>query len=176
MKLAATDYDFKVNMSTFGAPFRGRLGITSHTVFLLDGEFVVNGVCGDKIFIFELSSRTDKITLLDFTPVILGLVLRGTGSGLYLHPTKASRFLHVAATPKAVARVVSSCLFGLMSDVHGSALKKHISCLVKVRIAAALDGAPDVVMEWQVRRDNFTGMSFFEHEPTLPEASRASPT
>ena len=56
-----------------------------------------------------------------------------------------------------------------MSDVHGSALKKHISCLVKVRIAAALDGAPDVVMEWQVRRDNVTGMSFFEHEPTLQD-------
>ena len=37
-----------------------------------------------------------------------------------------------------------------MSNVHGSALKKHISCLVKVRIAAALDGAADVVMEWQV--------------------------
>ena len=54
-----------------------------------------------------------------------------------------------------------------MSDVHGSALKKHISCLVKVRITAPLDGAPDVVMEWQVRRDNFTGMSFFEHDPTL---------
>ena len=57
--------------------------------------------------------------------------------------------------------------FGLMSDVHGNALKKHISCLVKVRIAAALDEAPDVVMEWQVRRDIFTGTSFFVHEPTL---------
>ena len=107
----ATDYDFKVNMSTSGAPFRGQLGITSHTVFLWEGEFEVNGVCGDKICIFELSSRTDKITPLDFTLVIWELVLRGIGSGLYLHPTKASRFLYVAATPEAVARVVSSfCL------------------------------------------------------------------
>ena len=57
---------------------------------------------------------------------------------------------------------VSSFLFGVMSDVHGTALKKHISCLVKVRIAGALDGAPNVVKVWQVRRDNFTGMSFFE--------------
>ena len=94
-------------------------------------------------------------------------MLRGTGSGLYLHPTKANRFLHVVATPEAVARVVSSFLFGLMSDVHGSALKKHISCLVKIRIAEVLDGAPDVVKEWQVRRDNFTVMSFFDHELTL---------
>ena len=135
-------------MSTSGAPFRGWLGITSHTVFLLDGEFEVNGFRGDKIFIFELSfsSRTDKITPLDFTPVILGLVLRGTGSGLYrLLPKRVDSVLR-----EAVARVVSSFLFGLMSNVHGSALKKHISCLVKVRIAAALDGAADVVMEWQV--------------------------
>ena len=159
-KLAATDYDFKVNTSTSGAPFRGWVGVTSHTVFLLDGKFEVYGVGGDKFFIFELSSRTDKITPLDFMPVILGLVLRGTGSGLYLHTTKASRFLYVAATPEAVARVVSFFVFGLMSDVHGSALKKHISCLVKVRIAAALDAAPDVVMEWQaslllIKEDTF---------------------
>ena len=53
---------------------------------------------------------------------------KGTGSGLHLRPTKASRFLYVAATPEAVARVVSSFLFGVMSDVHGSSLKKHISC------------------------------------------------
>ena len=75
MKMATTDYDFKVNMSTSGAPFRGRLGITSHIAFLLDGKFEVNGVCGDKICIFELSSRTDKITPLDLTRVILELVL-----------------------------------------------------------------------------------------------------
>ena len=92
LKLAATGYDFKVNMSTSGAHFRGRLGIKSHIVFLLDEEFEVYGVCGDKIFIFELSSRTDKITPLDFMPVILELA-RGTGSGLHLHPIKVSRFL-----------------------------------------------------------------------------------
>ena len=105
-------------------------------------EFVLTKFC-----IFEFSSRTDKITPLDLTPVILKLVLRGTRSGLCLH----------AATPEAVASVVSSFLFGLMSDVHGSALKKHISCLVNVRIAAALDGAPDVVMEWQVRETTSLG-------------------
>ena len=37
---------------------------------------------------------------------------------------------------------VSSCLFGVIGDVHGTALKKHISCLVKICIAGALDGAP----------------------------------
>ena len=37
-KLAATNYHFKVNMSTSGAPFHGQLGITSHIGFLLDGE------------------------------------------------------------------------------------------------------------------------------------------
>ena len=93
----------------------------------VDGEFEVNGVRGDKICIFELSSRT----------------------------------------PEAVARVVSSFLFGVKNNEHDSALKKHISCLVKVRIATALDEAPDVVLEWQERRDIFTGTSFFVHEPTL---------
>ena len=44
-------------------------------MFLLDGKFEVYGVGGDKICIFELSSRTDKITPLDLTLVILELVL-----------------------------------------------------------------------------------------------------
>ena len=110
----------------------------------VDGESEVNGVCGDKICIFELSSRTNKITPLDFTPVILGLVLKETGSGLYLHPTKTCRFLYVAAMPEAVARVVSSFLFRFIN-----ALKKHISCLVKIRITDALDGAPNFVKVWK---------------------------
>ena len=128
-------------MSTSGTRFRGRL--MPHRV-PDNGEFDGYGVCGDKICIFELSSRTNKITLLDFTAVILGLVLKETGSGLYLHPTKACRFLHVAATPEAVARVVSSFLFGFIN-----ALKKHISCLVKIHITDALDGAPNFVKVWQ---------------------------
>ena len=45
-KLAVTDKDFKVNMSTSCAHFRERLGITSRTVFLWNVVFVVNGVCG----------------------------------------------------------------------------------------------------------------------------------
>ena len=34
-------YVFKVNMSTTGAPFGGRLRFTSHMVFLLDEKFEV---------------------------------------------------------------------------------------------------------------------------------------
>ena len=37
LKVAATDYDFKVSMSTSAASFRGQLEITCHTVFLWDG-------------------------------------------------------------------------------------------------------------------------------------------
>ena len=33
--------------------------------------------------------------------------------------------------------------------------------------AEALDGAPVVVKEWQVGRDNFTGMSFLEQDRVL---------
>ena len=49
---------------------RNKFWLACHTVFLWDGEFVVNGVCGDKNYIFELSSRINKITPLDFTLVI----------------------------------------------------------------------------------------------------------
>eukprot|EP00450_Noctiluca_scintillans_P038759 CAMPEP_0194477338 /NCGR_PEP_ID=MMETSP0253-20130528/1102_1 /TAXON_ID=2966 /ORGANISM="Noctiluca scintillans" /LENGTH=985 /DNA_ID=CAMNT_0039316301 /DNA_START=74 /DNA_END=3031 /DNA_ORIENTATION=+ len=170
LKLATTDYDFKVNMSTSGAPLRGRLGITSHIMFPLDGKFEVDGDCVNKICVFELSSRTDKITPAELTPVILELVLGcQEGQGLAcicILPKRVDSF-DVVATPESVARVVSSFPFGVMSNEHGSALKKHISCLVKMRMAEAADGAPDDVKEWQVRRDNFTGMSFFEHERTL---------
>ena len=121
----------------------------------------------------ELSSHTDKITPLDFTPVILGLVLRDT-VWLVSASDQSESILLIAATPEAVARVVSSFLFGWMSDVHGSALKKHISSLVKVRIATALYGAPDVVMEWQVRRNNFTRMSFVEHDNPSQEKGASS--
>ena len=122
--------------------------------------FVVTKIC-----VFELSSRTVKITPLDFCD--LGARAKRDRVWLVSDPSKASRVLYVAATPEAVARVVSSFLFGVKNNEHDSALKKHISCLVKVRIATALDEAPDVVMEWQVRRDIFTGTSFFVHEPTL---------
>ena len=36
---ATTDSVFKVNMSTSGAPFRERPGITSHIMFPLNGNF-----------------------------------------------------------------------------------------------------------------------------------------
>ena len=62
LKLATTDYDFKANMSTSEAPSRGRLGFTSHIVFLLDGKFEVDGVCVHRIYTLELSSCTNKIT------------------------------------------------------------------------------------------------------------------
>ena len=89
LKLAATDYDFKVNMSISRAHFRGRLGITSHTVFLLNGELEVNKFVVTK---FAPSNFHHPLTRshLWITLVILD-VLRGTG--LHLHPTKASRFL-----------------------------------------------------------------------------------
>ena len=44
-------------------------------MFLLDEKFETNGVCVDQMYIFELSSRTDKITPLVLAPVILKLVL-----------------------------------------------------------------------------------------------------
>ena len=42
---------------------------------LLDENFEVKGVCVDKIFVFKLSSNTDRITLLVLTLVTLELVL-----------------------------------------------------------------------------------------------------
>ena len=68
--------------------------------------------------------------------------------------------------PQAVAKVVSSFPFGVMSNEHDSALKIYISCLAKMRIKDALVGAPNYV-NWQVRRDNFTVLSFFEHDRIL---------
>ena len=147
LKLAATDHHFKVNISTSGAPFHGRLGITSHIGFLLERKFEVNGICGDKICVFELSSRTDKITPLDLTPVILGLVLRGTGSASF-----ESASSPLCCTPEAVAKGVSSFLFGLKNNEHDSALKIHFSRLTIMCIAGAPDGAPVFVKMRQVHQ------------------------
>ena len=69
--------------------------------------------------------------------------------------------------PQAVAKVVSSFPFGVISNEHDSALKIYISCLVKMRIKDALVGAPNFVKMWQVRRDTFTLLSFFEHDRIL---------
>ena len=66
-----------------------------------------------------------------------------------------------------VARVVSFFPFSLVSNEHDNTLKIHIACLDKMRIADASDGAPNYVKMWQVRRDNFTKLSFFEHERSL---------
>ena len=48
IEVAVTDFDFKVNVSTSGAHFRGWLGFTSHTVFLFNGECEIVGVCVTK--------------------------------------------------------------------------------------------------------------------------------
>ena len=102
------DYVFKVNMSTSGTSFRRRLGLTSHIRTPLDGKFQAMEIVLVKICLFELSSCTDKITPLNLMLLILNTLIRGTGWGLHLHPTKVSRFFHDTATPQAVARVVSS--------------------------------------------------------------------
>ena len=86
-------------MSTFGAHFRGWLGITSHTVFLFNGEFT-----------FSIFEHPLTRSHLDFMRVILELVLRGTGSGLHQHPTKAKDSFDGAATPVAVAWVATVVL------------------------------------------------------------------
>ena len=49
--------------------------------------------------------------------------------------------------------------------VHGEAL--CLEQVAKMRIADAPDGAPNYVKMWQVRRNNFTGLSSFEHEQNL---------
>ena len=66
-----------------------------------------------------------------------------------------------------VTRVLSTFPFNTMSNEHGNALKIHISCLIKMLIADAPDGAPKDVKVSQVRRHNFTGMRFIGHERTL---------
>ena len=48
IEVVVTDYDFKVHISTSGAHLREWLGFTSHTVFLLNGEFDIVGVCVTK--------------------------------------------------------------------------------------------------------------------------------
>ena len=44
LKLATTDYVFKMNMSTSEAPFREQPGITCHNMFPWDGKFEVYGI------------------------------------------------------------------------------------------------------------------------------------
>ena len=74
-RLTITDYVFKVNMSTSGTPFCGRLGLTSHIVLPLDGKFQVMEILLVKTRLFELSSFTDKITPLNLMLLILELAL-----------------------------------------------------------------------------------------------------
>ena len=52
---------------------------------------------------------------------------------------RGSATLHLAWLPKADPQQP----FGVTSNEHDSALKIHISCLAKMHIADAPDGAPD---------------------------------
>ena len=64
-------------------------------VLPLDGKFQVVEIVFVKISLFELSSCTDKITPKPHASHLGACagVIRGTGSGLHLHPTKVSRFV-----------------------------------------------------------------------------------
>ena len=76
-------------------------------MFLWDGEFVANGVCSDKIYIFELSSRIDKLAPKRNRVWLVICIL-----------PKPSRFLYVPS--KASEAVDEGCVFAAscLSDAN----------------------------------------------------------
>ena len=78
--------------------------------------------------------------------MILGLCWGARRNRVYLTSASPKRVDSFLLQQRLCSREgVSSFLFGVMSNVLGNALKKHISCLVEFRIAEVLDGAPDVI-------------------------------
>ena len=63
---------------------------------------------------------------------------RGTDSALHLHSTKRADSFDVAATPEAATGVVSSFLFGGISNEHVSTLTETSLVLSNFRIARRL--------------------------------------
>merc|ERR1719399_1524550 len=169
LKLATTDFDFAVQMSTSGAQIPVRNGINGHIMLPPDGKWEPDSDCIDKVCVFELSLRTHKTTPAELTQVILELALEcQTGKGLAclcILPKKVAPF-DVVAAPASVAESLRSLPFGVMSYEHGVALKKHITRLINMRIAEAPDGLPEEVKDWRDCREEFTGKTYFQNIKT----------
>jgi len=172
LKLATTDYDFKVQMSSSGAGIaaRGGRSRTDHIMLSADGKWDAETDFDEKICVFELSLRTTKTTPAELTEVILEIAMecqQGRGLAcLCVLPKRVDVFDVVAVPGTAAGESLRSFTFGVMSYEHGVALKKHITRLVNMRIAEAPNGLPDELGDWTDCREEFTGRQYFQNDKT----------
>jgi alpha-tubulin suppressor-like RCC1 family protein/Ca2+-binding EF-hand superfamily protein len=169
LKLATTDFDFNVKMSTSGGAIPARTGINGHIMFPADGKWEPDTDCVDKICVFEVGLRTHATTQAEISKVVLELALEcQQGHGLCclcILPKKVEPF-DVEASPASVAESLKTFPFGVVGYEHGMALKKHITKLINMRIAEAPDGLPEDVRDWRECREEFTGRTYYHNVKT----------
>lgn len=165
LKLATSDFDFNVMMSSSGPPLPSKTGINGSILFAADGRGWEPEDCAGKICIFELR---EGLTPPEMHAEVLQLAMetqRGNGLAcLCVLPKKVEKF--DAAAGGAHQGAHSSIAYGVMGYEHGAALKKHITRLVNMRIAEAADGLPDDMRDWRECREEFTGKLYYENVRT----------
>lgn len=165
LKLATTDFDFHVMISSSGAPISSKTGLSSKIVFAGDGKWEADD-CQGQICVFELRDGVSGAQIAANVVEVALECQRGRGLAcLCVLPKKVDKF-DVVATPDAAAQSLRSFTFGVMSYEHGQALKKHVARLVSIKVSQATDGQVEEMRDWLERREEFTGRPFYENSKT----------
>mmetsp|Transcript_158016 Transcript_158016/g.291390 ORF Transcript_158016/g.291390 Transcript_158016/m.291390 type:complete len:979 (-) Transcript_158016:93-3029(-) len=162
LKLATTDFDFNVLMSSTGAPLPSRTGISGSILFAAEGRGWELEDCAGKVCIFELREGLTPPEIQSLVLQLASECQKGNGLAcLCVLPKKVEKFDVIAGSA-----ALSSIAYGVMGYEHGVALKKHITRLINIRIAEAPDGLPDDMRDWRETRAEFTGKLYYENVRT----------
>jgi hypothetical protein len=163
LKLATTDFDFRVTMSHSGGSLPKRDVLSAPLMFATEGKFDPDADCAEKICVVELTPPHGTTAPEELAPAILDLALRcqkGRGIALLaVLPKTTDPFL----VEDPASGSLSAFPFGVLSHEHGTALKKHALRLVNNRISQAEDGIPEEARGWRECREEYTGKVFYEH-------------
>jgi len=161
LKLATSDFDFSLKLSSSGAQLPPKAGITGFLMSPEDGRWEAETDLADRICVFELSAITDASSQVELTPVILQLAaecLQGRALAcLCILPKNVETF-----DAKGHGNLMS-LPFGVLTHEHGTALRKHLARLANIRSSQAEGGLPQEVRDWKECRQEFTGKQYYEH-------------
>jgi alpha-tubulin suppressor-like RCC1 family protein len=166
LKLATTDFDFRISMSPAGAPLSAKAGLSAPLMFATEGKFDPDTDCADKVCVVELVPKQGMSAPQDLAPLILDLARKcqkGRGVAfLAILPKRTDPFL--VEEPSATS--LTSFPFGVIGYDHGSQLKKHAQRLMNNRIGEATNKIPEEAKGWRECREEYTGKVFYEHSVT----------
>jgi len=180
LKLATTDFDFCIKLSSSGAAISQKTGLQGPLVVFADGKYDAETDFAGNVCVFEVATPSTYPTGSlsaggsgGFTDGIQGAItttvlqlaqecaMNGAKACICILPKEVEVY-NVVAPDESLRSVV----FAVVNHHHGAQLKTHVARLVNMRIAESTDGVPEEVRNWREKREDFTGRPYYENTST----------